>query len=466
MSTFVQDEAAPYVWGPTFEEMCNPSLLPEGVREAARIARTEDPLDPVNLFNLNWKDDLGNVMALVLPPELTGVSAPIAVLCGTKFPTGAHKAGPAYSILVEKQVHGEVKPGAHRLLIPSTGNFGIAAAWVGPRMGYQATVVLPEEMSREKFEKIRGYGGEIIKTHGSESDVKEVYDRVGELEADESYAVLNPFAEFGNYRFHATVTASAIEELATALGRQGIGSGKARALVSAMGSAGTIGAGDTLKERYGTLIVGLEPIQCPTLYNVGFGSHRIEGIGDKHVTWIHNVLNMDALMCIDDLDTLRGMELLQHGGEVLTRDLGIDEEQVMRFRGVFGMSGVCNVIGAIKTAKLYKLGPSDLIVTVATDGYDRYPSVSEWLSKADGPQTRERALRRVELFHRATTDWICEGREARERWHNQKYFTWVEQQGKSVAALEQQRDPAFWRAQRERVGEIDKRIRERRPSIG
>lgn len=462
MSPSVTDETVPYVWGPTFEEMCNPSLIPEGTREAARLARTEDPLDPVNLYNIHWKDDLGNVMALVLPPELTGVSTPIAVLTGLKFPTGAHKVGPAYSILIEKQVHGEVVPGKHRLVFPSTGNFGIGGSWVGPRMGYSSLVVLPEDMSRERFEMIRGFGGEIIATHGSESNVKEIYDKVKELEVDPRNAILNQFAEFGNYRFHAAVTASAMSELATALGRQGIGSGKPTVMVSAMGSAGTIAAGDALKERHGTLIVGLEPIQCPTLYNVGFGAHRIEGIGDKHVTWVHNVLNMDALMCIDDVDTVRGMELLEHGGDVLTRDLGIDEDQVARFRGVFGMSGVCNVLGAIKAAKFYKLGASDLIVTVATDGYDRYPSVGQWLASTEGPQTRERALRRVELFHRAGLDWILEGRDARERWHNQKYFSWVEQQGKSVAALEQQRDPGFWKAQRERVGEIDRRIKAQR----
>jgi len=462
----VRDDPTPYVWGPTFQEMCNPSLLPEGIREQARLARTEDPLDPVNLFNIHWKDDLGNVMALVLPPELTGVAAPIAVLTGQKFPTGAHKVGPAYAILLEKQVHGEAHPAKHRLVFPSTGNFGIGGAWVGPRMGYRSLIVLPEDMSKERFEKIRAYGGEIIATQGSESNVKEIYDKVRELEANVENCVLNQFSEFGNYRFHATVTASAAEELAVSLGRQGIGSGKPAAFISAMGSAGTIAAGDTLKERHGTLIVGLEPIQCPTLYNVGFGAHRIEGIGDKHVTWVHNVLNMDALMCIDDIDCIRGMDLLENGGAVLAKDVGVDEEQVARFRGVFGMSGVCNILGAIKAAKFYKLGPSDLIVTVATDGYDRYPSVTEWLATQEGPQTREHALRRVEIFRRAGLDWILHGREAQQRWHNQKYFTWVEQQGKSLASLEQQRDPSFWKSQRERVGEIDKRVLERRPSLG
>ena len=447
------------VYGPTFAEMTCPETIPENLREAARVARSEDPLDPVNLFNIHWKDDLGEVMALVMPKEITGVSTPIAVLTGLKFPTGAHKVGPAYAISVEMQVYGEISPRTHHLVFPSTGNFGIGGAWVGPRMGYESTVVLPEDMSPERFEKIRGYGAKIIKTPGSESNVKEIYDKVKELREDPRHAIIQQFSEFGNYRFHGTVTAKAAEELALSLERQGHGRGRVTALVSAMGSAGTIGAGDLLKDKYGTLIVGLEPIQCPTLYNVGFGAHRIEGIGDKHVTWIHNVWNMDALMCIDDLDTVRGMVLLQEGTEVLVRDLGVSEDVATRFVGTFGMSGVCNLLGAIKTVKHFGLGPDDLVVTVATDGYDRYPSVARWLEQKEGPQSREKALRRVELFHRASTDWVLDGtRTVRERWHNQKYFTWVEQQGKTVEALRLQQDPDFWREQRARVEDIDRRI--------
>lgn len=457
-------EEQPFIFGPTFEEMCFPERLPEGVRESARIARTEDPLDAVNLYNINWKDDLGQVMGIVLPPELTGVTTPIAVLTGQKFPTGAHKVGPAYAILIEKQVHGEVQPGVHRLVFPSTGNYGIGGAWVGPRMGYRSLIVLPEDMSRERFEKIRAYGGEIVATPGSESNVKEIYDKVKELEQDQDNFILNQFSEFGNYRFHATVTASAIEEWARVLGSQGIGSGTPTALVSAMGSAGTIGAGDPLKERHGTLIVGLEPIQCPTLYRVGFGAHRIEGIGDKHVTWIHNVTNMDAVMCIDDIDCIRALDLVQRGSEWLAADLRIDEDTLGRLNGVFGISGMCNVLGAIKTVKHYRLTSRDLVVTLATDGFDRYPSVLDWLDQREGRQSRDKALRRVEIFHRIGLDWIQEGREHRERWHNQKYFTWVEQQGKSIEALQMQLDQGFWKGQRERVGEIDRRIRELRPA--
>jgi hypothetical protein len=229
-----------------------------------------------------------------------------------------------------------------------------------------------------------------------------------------------------------------------------------------MGSAGTIGAGDELKEKYGTLIIGLEPIQCPTLYNVGFGAHRIEGIGDKHVTWIHNVLNMDAMICIDDMDTVRGLALIQEGMEYLVRDFGVREEAALRMVGSFGMSGICNVLGAIKAAKYYGMTGDDLIVTVATDGFDRYPSVLRWLEQREGRQDRDLALRRIEIFHRAATDYVIEGRLARQRWHNQKYFTWVEQQGKTVEALEMQKSQDFWKEQRSRVSVIDRRILELR----
>jgi len=320
-------------------------------------------------------------------------------------------------------------------------------------MGFRSTVVLPEEMSAERFEKIRAYGADVIATPGCESNVKEIYDKVNELKRDPQNKILNQFAEFGNYRFHYHVTGHAAAEVTQSLGNQ-----KVAAFVSAMGSAGTIAAGDFLKQRFGnTAIVGVEPIQCPTLYNVGFGGHRIEGIGDKHVTWIHNVGNMDLLVCIDDIATLRGLQLLQDGGEVLMEALGLNEETIKSFSGVFGMSGICNVLAAIKTAKFYGLGKDDNVLTLATDGFDRYPSVMAELDKVEGAMDREKALRRIELFHRTSLDYILEGsREVQRRWHNQKYFTWVEQQGKSVEDLNALFDSDFWIGEHEKIAGLDK----------
>jgi len=444
-----------HVGGPTFAEMRDPSLLPADLRARARDARAR-PLDPLNLFNISWKAD-GAVPHTVLPEALTGVAAPIVVLSGRHFPTGSHKVGPGYSILAEKQVAGECAPGEHALVFPSTGNFGIGGAWVGPRMGYRSIIVLPEEMSSERFERIREYGAEVVATPGSESNVKEIYDRVKELRRTPGNRILNQFEELANYRFHYHCTADAADDVVGDLGL------RVGAFVSAMGSAGTIAAGEALRKIHpGAAIVAVEPVQCPTLYDVGFGAHRIEGIGDKHVTWIHNVWATDLLVCVDDQECLEGLQLIEEGTEALIAE-GIDPALARGLKGVFGISGVCNVLASIKAARHYGLGPKDAVVTVATDGFDRYPSVLRRLTGERGPMTADEARRRLSIFRAQKGDWILEGTpEVRRRWHNQKYFTWVEQQGKTVDELRAQEDPAWWAAEQERAADVDRAILERR----
>lgn len=454
-----RDMTAP-TYGPTFAEMKDPSKIAPELRARAREARAR-PLDPLNLWNLSWKPD-GEVPFVVLPEALTGVRAPIVVLSARHFPTGSHKVGPAYSVAIEKQLAGECEPGASTLVFPSTGNFGIGGAWVGPRMGYRSLVVLPEEMSAERFEKIRGYGAEVVATPGSESNVKEIYDKVKELRAQPQNRILNQFEEFGNYRFHFHCTGTAALEAVQSAARTRAGL-RVAAFVSAMGSAGTIAAGEALKAASpGSVTVAVEPVQCPTLYNVGFGAHAIEGIGDKHVTWIHNVWATDLLVCVDDEECLTGLQLVQEGTDTLVAE-GVPAELARGLVGTFGISSVCNVLGAIKAARHYGFGPSDAVVTIATDGFDRYPSVLRRLDERRGPMSAEDARRRLDVFRRQKTDYVLEGsRETRRRWHNQKYFTWVEQQGKSVAELRALEDASFWIAHQERAHEIDRQILARR----
>ena len=452
------------ITGPTFEEMLHPQTIDRRIRAEAAAALEGDPLNPLNLYNITWRDPRNRVYHIVLPPELTGVDAPIVLLYGMRFPSGSHKVGAAYSVLLEKQLLGEVDPDRHTLVWPSTGNYGIGGAFIGCRMEYDSIVVLPEEMSQERFERIQRYGARIIRTAGSESNVKEIYDEVKRLRGgDSKIRVLNQFEVMGNYRFHYFVTGNTAVELAAELAQAGIGNGKIAAFVSAMGSAGTIAAGDRLKQVWPDhKIVGLEPIQCPTLYNNGYGAHEIQGIGDKHVTWIHNVFNMDALMAIDDRDCLTGLRLLaeEAGREVLVERFGLDEAAVSQLSQALGISGICNIIGAIKTARFYGLGRDDVVLTVATDAMDRYGSVLEGLRQEEGALDAAAATAAVDgVFHRAGSDWVLEGsREAQERWHNLKYYTWVEQQGKTVAELDAQRDPDWWRAHQEQVAEIDKRL--------
>jgi cysteine synthase len=443
------------IFGPTFAEMRDPSLLAKARKAAAEEAR-DYPLSADNLWNLSWKAE-GAIPHTVLPEALTGVAAPIVVLSGRRFPTGSHKVGPAYSVLVEKQLDGSCDPERHTLVFPSTGNYGIGGAWVGPRMGYRSLVVLPEDMSAERYRKIRGFKAEVVTTPGSESNVKEIYDEVRRLRAEPSNRILNQFEEFGNYRFHFHCTGAAALELTGELGL------KVGAFVSAPGSGGTLAAGERIRQQHpGAPIVAAEPVQCPTLFEVGFGSHRIEGIGDKHVTWIHNVHATDLLVCIDDEECLLGLQLLQEGTRALV-EAGVPESVAASWVGFFGVSGVCNVLASIKAARHYGLGARDAVVTLATDGFDRYPSVLEKLVAERGPMTEEDARRRLEIFRGQGGDWVLEGTPGvRRRWHNQKYFTWVEQQGKSVDALNALADPDFWEEQRARADEIDAAILERR----
>jgi len=456
------------VLGPTFEEMLNPSKIEPDIRKRALKALTEDPLDPINLFNITWKNAENQINYQVLPKELTGVEAPIVVLYAKDFPTGSHKVGAAYSVLVDLELLGEVDPARHTLVWPSTGNYGIGGAWVGCRMKFDSIVILPLGMSAERFEKIKCYGARLIQTPGCESNVKEIYDKCHELRrSSPNIRILNQFEVWGNYRFHYYVTGNTIVELADELKKRGIGNGRIAAFCSAMGSAGTIAAGDRLKQVWQDhKIVGLEPIQCPTLFNNGYGAHDIQGIGDKHVTWIHNVKNMDAIMCLDDVECKKGLQLLteEAGLNALTRRFGVGSEDACMMSQIFGISGVCNVLGAIKTAKFYGLGKNDPIVTICTDSLDRYHSVMEQMTEQYGKMDEaEAATRVVSIFHGQKTDWISEGtRDARERWHNLKYYTWVEQQGKTVEELNAQRTAEYWIEKQRHIAKDDKMILEAR----
>ncbi|MCK4413339.1 MAG: pyridoxal-phosphate dependent enzyme [Candidatus Eisenbacteria sp.] len=453
------------VYGPTFEEMLHPDRIDPRIRARALAAHEADPLDPINLYNITWKDEHNRVRYMVLPRELTGVDAEIVVLIARHFATGSHKVGATYSCCIERQVRDEIVPGRDRLIWPSTGNYGIGGAYVGPRMNYECLILLPELMSQERFEKIHWYGAEYIKTPGCESNVKEIYDKANELAGEPNTVIVNQFSEFGNYRFHYFVTGHAMLEVFDEL-RQAGGAQRLAAYVSAMGSGGTIAAGDLLRQQDASVrIVGLEPVQCPTLYSNGFGGHDIQGIGDKHATWIHNTDNMDALMCIDEWDSKKGLQLLAEppGQKVLER-AGIAADVVRQMGQDFGISTICNILGAIKTAKFYRLGRGDLIFTIATDGVDRYHSVLEQMNQQSGPMDEtEAAIRFESIYQRQGLDYIREGtRHEHDCWANLKYYTWVEQQGKTVEELRRQREPEYWLEHQAKIPETDRLIRERR----
>jgi len=454
-----------YIWGPTFSEMLHPDTMPNAQRTKALQIKDTEPLSPLNLFNITWKDGNNAIRHIILPPELTGVASPICVILGSGFPTGSHKVGATYSCTIERQVDSSITPSKHRLVWPSTGNYGVGGAYIGQRMNYESLVLLPEMMSKERFDKITYYGAHYIKTPGCESNVKEIYDKANMLSKEENTIVVNQFAEFGNYRFHYHVTGNTLLELFDNLQKKKVGK-RFAAITSAMGSAGTIACGDRVKQvHHNCKIIGLEPIQCPTLYCNGFGGHDIQGIGDKHVTWIHNTDNMDAIMCIDEWDCKKGMQLIHDtvGHEVLIEH-GISEELISQMKNSFGISGICNILGAIKTAKHYQLNKDDILFTIATDSIDRYYSVLGDMIATHGCLNKEESYHRLfNIFHNQPIDYISEATQhTKNSWANLKYYTWVEQQGKSVSELNAQRHSDYWLTEQEKISEIDQKINERR----
>lgn len=433
--------------GPTYAEMRDPRLLPEAFRRRVLEARSRED-DPLNLFNITWRRPDGTINHIVLPRDLTGVAASIIVLVGRDFPSGSHKVGPVYTTLMEAELDGRAQPGVHTVVGPSTGNFGIGTAYVARLKGYRAVVVMPDGMSRERYERIRRYGGELDLTPGTESDVILTLERTHEAYMNRpEFIVLEQFSLLPNYRFHREVTGRSALEAAA-----GSGNGRVALFVAAPGSAGTLAAGDEIKTVFPDAIVAApEPRECPTLYNNGLGVHRIEGVGDKMVTLIHNVLNTDYVLLVHDEDCLWSLLALQE------TSLG----------GLLGISGVCNIIAAVRMAKRLGLGPRDNVIAVATDGFDRYPSVMEDLKRRSGARL-EAELRRWQTrpFEASTPEEILDTRtrEQKERLFHQKETMWTHL-GYPSEDLRKMRGRTFWDEEAARTGETDARYLASRPPL-
>ncbi len=439
------------VYGPTYQEMLNPGLLPAPLR--ARAAARADELDVANLFNISWRGPETVVRHVLLPPALTGVEANIIVLIGRNFPSGSHKVGPAYATLMEGELAGEIRPGENTIIGPSTGNFGIGVAYIAKLMGYPAVVIMPEQMSAERYTRIRQYGGRLDLTPGSESDVILVLERTEEYKEDLRNKVLAQFELLPNYRFHRYVTGGSALEAARAYGNHRIA-----AFVAAPGSAGTLAAGDEIKAVFPEAVVcALEPRECSTLFNNGRGTHRIEGIGDKMVTLIHNVLTTDYVMLIHDEDCVMGLELLEHQQRAVEDELCLRSGALEILRGLFGISGVCNMLGSIRATRHLGLTAGDNVVTIATDGFDRYPSVLEDLARRKGELTQAVLPDWFEqIFRGFDPAAILDVRspEQKKRLFEYKEQTWT-RFGYSPAYLDSMKSQTFWDTEYEKIHQID-----------
>lgn len=424
---------------PTFAQMRDPSLIPQKVLNKLSVTGLWD-IDPVNLFRVNWHNEpkesgglFGRPNIIEFPPELTGVPCRIIGLVGKWFPTGCHKVGASFGCLVPELVTGRFDSSQHRAVWPSTGNYCRGGAFNSKLLGVHAIGILPAEMSRERFDWLRSIGAEIIATPGCESNVKEIFDKTHELSEDPRNMIFNQFEQMGNHLWHYEVTGSAIAEAFEMIKRPG---DRMSGACFTTGSAGAIGSGDKLKELYPAMkLAAGEALQCPTLYDNGFGGHRIEGIGDKHVPWIHNVKNTDMVIAIDDEDPLQLMRLFNEPAGIgyLTGDLGLDAEFVQKLSWL-GISGAANLLCCIKMAKYYEFTAHDVVATVLTDSVAMYGSRLQELRDSFGEYTHEKAAVDHALrLNGQKTDHLIELTYAdRKRVHNLKYYTWVEQQGKTV----------------------------------
>ncbi len=450
---------------PTLAEMRDPALIDPAVAEALAGVDMQ-AVDPLNLFRITWHNDpetggFGPVNAFELPRELTGVEARIVGLVGKHFPTGAHKVGAAYGCLVPRLVAAELDPTTQRAVWPPTVNYCRGGVFDSALLGCRAVAILPEGMSRERFRWLEEMKAEIIATPGTESNVKEIFDACGEIRRTDPQAViLNQFEELGNYLWHYGVTGPAAESVFRDLTADDDGA-RLAAWVGATGSAGTLAAGDYLKERFpGARIAAAEALQCPTLLACGFGSHRIEGIGDKHVPWIHNVRNTDLVTAIDDEATMRLLRLFnQPAGRAALAGRGIDDGALDRLP-LLGISSICNLLAAIKTARYYELDADDVVLTSFTDSVDLYCTRLTELDERLGPATEVSSAVDFERYLLATTsDHLRELRFTdRKALHNLKYFTWVEQQDRTAQELDALWSPCFWQDLTARLPEWDEAI--------
>ena len=455
---------------PTYKQMQNPELIPEKIKDKLKNIGLWD-LNSLNLFRITWKNEpttfgggFGKVNYLELPSALTGVKARIFIMIGKYFPTGAHKVGATFGPLVEKLITGRFDPSTQKALWPSTGNYCRGGAYDSYLLGCESIAVLPEGMSQERFDWLHKVGAEVFATPGTESNVKEIYDKVKQLKAErgDSIVNLNQFEEIGNPLWHYAVTGPAMEEVYS---YHKTDKSRFAGVFLTQGSAGTLGSTDYLRELHPNFkVCAGEALQCPTLLENGYGEHRIEGIGDKHVPWIHNIKNMDMVAGIDDNANIRLMRLFNEpaGKEFLVKELGISQDLVDNL-ALMGISSIANMMGLIKMAKYYEMDENDMLFTVATDSMEMYQSrlleerqlYGEFTNR-DAAVSYEADLMGLNIDHMIEMTYY-----EKKRMHNLKYFTWIEQQGKTVEELNAQwYDENYWKSQYAKADEWDEKIQE------
>jgi cysteine synthase len=459
---------------PTFAMLKDPARMPARIQTTLETIGLWD-IHPANLYRVTWKNDpqdsgglFGGVNHIIIPPELSGCRANIIALTGRWFPTGAHKVGATFGCLIPRLVTGQFDPLTTKAVWPSTGNYCRGGAYLSTLLACKSVAILPEGMSRERFDWLKTMAGDVIATPGCESNVKEIFDKCWELRnSGQDLMIFNQFDELGNPFWHYHVTGSAVEELA----RQYLQKGQRLAgYVASSGSGGTLGAGYYLKNRFpGARLVVAEALQCPTLLQNGFGDHRLEGIGDKHVPWIHDAKETDVVIAVDDEIPMRLLRLFNEPvGRRALIDAGVPQDLVDQLY-LLGISGIGNLLASVKFAKYFELTEDDYVVTIATDSMQLYQSRLGELTAECGTYTGNQAQRDLELLTSLSIDYLQElGYYDRKRIHNLKYFTWIEQQGRDVQELNDQwyRHEQYWNGTFEQLDAVESLIHDFNDRVG
>ncbi len=440
---------------PKISELCDPRTIDKNIISKLKTVN-KDAMDPLNLFRVHWFNNRDGISFsetpehIVLPSNFTGVDAKIIVNIGRLFPLiTAHKVLAAYGCLLPRILNGDFDYSKHKAVWPSTGNYCRGGVAISRILGLKSIAILPEGMSKERFDWLEKWvedPKDIVKTPGTESNVKEIYDTCNELKKNKENDIINQFTEYYNYSIHRAVTGPSFEKSFLEVKKKS--NLKPRFYVSASGSSGTLAAGDYLKDSLGTLTAVVEALECPTLLKNGYGEHNIQGIGDKHVPLIHNVMNTDFVVDISDkaTDNLNLIFNTKIGKDYLIKKIGLENSLVNKLPE-FGFSSIANILASIKLAKYMKLGKEDAIITVATDGADLYLSELDKTKKNYKGTFDDAACSKIfkKYIKEIDVDNMLElSQSDKERIFNLGYYTWVEQQGISLTDFEKRKDQKFW----------------------
>ena len=295
---------------------------------------------------------VGNTPMLELNYTYNGHAGSIYVKCEHYNLTGSVKDRMALYILYKAYCEGKIRPD-HIILEATSGNTGISFSAIGKALGHEVIILMPDWLSKERFDIISSLGAKIHPVSRAEGGFRaSIYMSEVMNKASDKYFLPRQFENHFNAQAHEHTTGPEIWHQLDSIGKQ------PHAFVAGVGTGGTVmGTGKYLKSMApGIKIHPLEPAESPTLttgYKVG--NHRIQGISDEFIPAIVNLNVLDEVIQAHDGDAIIM-------AQKLSRQLGL----------AVGISSGANVIGAIKLRE--KMGAGAVVVTLLSDSNKKYLS--------------------------------------------------------------------------------------------